>query len=70
MRVMVSSKKEDIRLALLAGRGLLYARKVHETHKTKSGFMRSVLLEAAASVAGEIGAEIDLRAAARPPGAP
>lgn len=60
-RVMVSSKKEDIRLALIAGGdGVLYARKVHDTHKTHSGFMLSVLMEAATTVAREIGAELHL----------
>ena len=65
MKIMVSSKKEDIRLALIAGGpDVLYARKVHATHKTHSNFMRSVLFESAGSVGREIAQAIDLRRAA------
>ncbi len=65
MRVMVSSKKEDIRLSLIAGGvGVEYARRVHETHKTKSKFMESVLLESASTAGRDIAAKIDLKAAA------
>jgi hypothetical protein len=65
MRVMVSPKREDIRLSLIAGGpDVPYARRVHETHKTKSKFMESVLMEAVPTVGGEIAAKIDLKDAA------
>ena len=64
VKVLVSSKKEDIRIALVAGGPTaLYARKVHETHKTHAKFLESVILEAASTVARELGAKIDLRKA-------
>jgi len=65
--VMVSPKKEDIRLSLIAGGGpenVLYARKVHETHKTHSKFMESVIFEAAPTAGQQIAAKIDLQRAA------
>ena len=65
MRVMVSSKKEDVRLTLLAGGpDAPYAPRVHETHKTMSKFMEKTLLEAARTAAADIGAKIDLKRAA------
>jgi hypothetical protein len=65
LRVMVSPKKEDLRISLIAGGpDVPYAKRVHETHKTKSKFMESVLLEAAPTVGAEIAAKIDLRRAA------
>jgi len=63
--VMVSSKKEDIRISLVAGGpDVLYAAKVHETHPTKSKFMESVILETAPTAGQDIAARIDLRQAA------
>ena len=63
--VLVSSKKEDIRISLIAGGpGVLYAAKVHETHKTQSKFMESVILEAVPTAAQDIAARIDLKTAA------
>lgn len=60
--VMVSPKKEDIRIALVAGGGdILYARKVHETHPTHSKFMESVIHEGAATAGPAIARKIDLR---------
>lgn len=62
MRVMVSSKKEDIRLTLIAGGPLApYAAIVHEKHKTQSKFMESVVREAVPTAAREIAIAIDLR---------
>ena len=61
MRVMVSSKKEDIRLTLIAGGPLApYAAIVHETHPTKGKFMESVIREAVPTAAAELSVEIDL----------
>jgi bacteriophage HK97-gp10 putative tail-component len=65
--VMVSAKKEDIRISLIAGGpDVLYARKVHEEHKTHSKFMESVILEAAGTAGQEIAAKIDLARAVAP----
>lgn len=65
LRVMVSPKKEDIRISIVAGGPTApYAARVHETHKTKSKFIESVILEAVPTAAADIGARIDLRAAA------
>lgn len=59
--VMVSSKKEDIRISLIAGGpGVLYAAKVHATHPTKAGFMSSVLTEAVPTAGQDIASRIDL----------
>jgi hypothetical protein len=64
VRVMVSPKREEIRIALIAGGpDAPYAYKVHETHKTKSKYMERTLLELAQTAAAEIGAKIDLVAA-------
>lgn len=63
--VMVSPKKQDLRIALVfGGDGLLYARKVHDTHPTHSGYLLSVLLEAAGTIGREIATHIDMRRAA------
>ena len=65
IRVLVSSKKEDIRISLIAGGpDVPYARRVHETHKTKSKFMERPLLEAAPTAARDIADKIDLKRAA------
>lgn len=65
LRVMVSPKKEDIRISLsFGGPDVLYAAKVHETHKTHAKFLQSVILEAARTAGQEIGAKIDLKRAA------
>jgi len=65
IKVLVSPKKEDIRLALIAGGpDALHARKVHETHPTHAKFMERTLHEAASTIAAEIGAKIDLKQAA------
>jgi len=66
-RVMVSSKKEDMRISLIAGGGpedIRYAARVHETHKTKSKFMEKTLLRHKGTLGGELAAKIDLRRAA------
>jgi len=61
MKVMVSSKKEDIRITLTAGGpDVPYARVVHETHKTKSKFMERPLLAAAPTAGRDIAEKIDL----------
>ena len=67
IRVMVSPKREDIRISLLAGGadfGVVYAWIVHETHKTKSKFMERPLLAAAPTAGRDIAEKIDLRRAA------
>jgi len=62
--VMVSPKKEDIRISIVyGGPDVPYALRVHETHKTKSKFVESVILEAAPTAAGEIAGKIDLKRA-------
>ena len=64
LKVMVSSKKEDIRIALIfGGPEAPYAVRVHESHPTQSKFLESVLLESARTIAAELGAKIDLEAA-------
>lgn len=66
--LMVSPKREDLRIAIAFGGasyGVLYARKVHETHPTHSRYLVSVIMEAAGSVGRELGQEIDLRRAAK-----
>jgi len=71
MKVAVSSKKEDIRLTLIAGGPTApYARFVHDnlTNNHPRGgeaqFMLKTLLEAARTAAADIGAKIDLKQAA------
>lgn len=65
LRVMVSGKKEDLRVTLIAGGpDAPYARKVHETHPTQSKFMEITVNEAAPTMAGDLAREIDLRRAA------
>lgn len=62
--VMVSGKKEDIRISLVAGGpDVLYARKVHETHKTQPKFLESVIMEAASTAGRQIAEKIDLKRA-------
>ncbi|MBN2204305.1 MAG: HK97 gp10 family phage protein [Thermoleophilia bacterium] len=64
VKAMVSGKKEDLRITLLAGGpDVPYAARVHATHKTQSNFMLSTLTEAAGRAAAAIGAKIDLREA-------
>jgi len=64
VKVMVSSKKEDLRISILfGGQGILYAFKVHETHKTKSKFMERVLLAAVRTIGSELAEQIDLQQA-------
>jgi hypothetical protein len=54
-RVMVSGKKEDLRVTISAGGpDAPYARIVHETHKTQSKFIESVILESRGTAAGDI----------------
>lgn len=70
LRVMVSSKKEDLRVTLIAGGpDAPYARKVHETHPTQSKFMEITINEAAPTAAAEIAKNIDLRRAVEGGGA-
>lgn len=67
MRVTVSPKKENILLSLLVGGVFIrgkpvgYAGFVHETHKTHSKFLESVIRESAATVARELATEIRIR---------
>jgi hypothetical protein len=68
--VMVSAKKEDMRISFLAGGpGIPYARKIHEDATLKhekggrSKFIESVMLEKAGTLAQEIAGIIDLAAA-------
>lgn len=64
IRVLVSSKKEDIRITMVAGGPEApYAWIVHERHKKKPKFMESVILEHAPTAGQEIAAKIDLRQA-------
>jgi len=66
MRVMVSSKKEDIRFSLIAGGPLApYAAIVHEGHATQAKFMESVIREAVPTVGRELAAEINIIGIAR-----
>ena len=65
VKVMVSSKKDDIRISILFGGPLApYARIVHEKHPTKSKFLESVMLEAVRTLPRELAQRIDLRQAA------
>jgi hypothetical protein len=64
-KVRVSSKKEDIGIAIIAGGAEApYARIVHETHKTKSKFIESVILESASTALEGIAKRLDLEKAA------
>jgi len=74
LKVMVSSKKEDIRISLLAGGpDAPYAALIHNDTKLRhpnggqSKFMESVILEAVPTAARDLAEKIDLRrvAAAR-----
>lgn len=61
MKVLVSAKKEDLRITIIAGGpDALHARKVHETHKTHSKYMESVIREAAQTIAAELGGKLNL----------
>jgi hypothetical protein len=61
-RVMVSGKKEDLRVTVIAGGpNVPYARFQHERHKTHSKFLESVILEARGTAAREISEEVSLR---------
>lgn len=60
-RVMISGKKEDLRVTIVyGGPDAPYARRVHDTHKTQSKFLESVLLESVPTLGGELRDEIDL----------
>jgi hypothetical protein len=72
--VMISQKKEDMRISFLAGGAaynVLYARLVHEnlTAKHPKGgqakYMESVILENASTAAAEIAGIIDMAAAVK-----
>lgn len=65
--VMVSPKREDLRIALVFGgasRGVLYAAKVEATHKTHAHFLQSTLMDNAGSAGRQLATHIDLRRAA------
>lgn len=60
-RVMVSGKKEDVRVSILAGGAEApYARIVHETHATQDKFLESVIYESRGSALGDIAKEVSL----------
>lgn len=62
IRVMVSGKREDFRISLVAGGPEApHARVVHEIHKTKKKFMESVVLEAVPTLGAEVARELDLK---------
>jgi len=68
IKVMVSSKKEDIRISLLAGGpDVPYARIIHEDRKLRhpnggqAKYMESVILEAVPTAAKQLADKIDLR---------
>lgn len=62
VRVMVSAKREDIRVSLIAGdEEAWYARIV----EFKKHYMEKTILDLSSRVAGEIAAEFDMRQAAR-----
>jgi hypothetical protein len=72
--VMISQKKEDMRIYFLAGGAsynILYARKVHEDLGAKhpkggqAKYMESVILENASTAAAEIAGIIDMAAAVK-----
>lgn len=64
--VLVSPKKEEIRLTLVFGGELApYAPIVHATHPTHANFLGSVILEAAGTGAEELARRIDLNRAAK-----
>ncbi len=65
VKVMVSSKKQDIRVGVVFGGGLKYAWKVHETHKTHSKFLERPLLAAVRTIGGDIAERVDLAQAVR-----
>lgn len=65
MKVMVSSKKEDIRISIIAGGpNIPYAKRVHETSPKHSKFMERPLLAAVPTAGRDIAARIDLKRAA------
>lgn len=59
-RVMVSGKREDLRVSILAGGSgcKTPARIVHEIHPTHSKFLESVILEARGSALVDISAKV------------
>ncbi len=66
VRVMVSQKKEDIRIAICyGGPDVPYARAVHELHPTQSKFLESAILEAVRTIGPDIVKKIDLQAASK-----
>ena len=61
VRVMVSAKKDDFRISILAGDSSApYARIVHEIHKTKRKFLESVILESVPTIGSELAQTLDL----------
>jgi hypothetical protein len=64
-KVAVSPKKEDIRIALIAGGATApYAARVNATHKTKGQFMEKRIAAMSGTAAVEIAKGIDLERAA------
>lgn len=61
MRVMVSGKREDLRISLLAGDETAWYARIVES-RTK--FMESTILESVPTIGREIAAEVELRRAA------
>ena len=61
MRVMVSGKREDLRISLLAGDETAWYVRIVES-RTK--FMESTILESVPTIGREIAAEVELRRAA------
>lgn len=68
-RVSVSIKKKGQNPNISAtikfgGPDILYARKVHETHKTHSKFLERTLQESVGTIGADLAREIDLKKAA------
>jgi hypothetical protein len=64
-KVAVSPKKEDIRIALIAGGPEApYAAKINATHKTQGQFMEKRIAAMSGTAAAEIAKGIDLEVAA------
>lgn len=64
VKLLVSGKKEDLRVTILAGGpDAPYARIVHEVHPTQKKFFESVILEAVPTIGAEIGSQFDLKRA-------
>lgn len=69
-RALVSAKKEDLRITLVAGGDEApYAAIVHDRHKTKSKFMERVLLGAVPTAGQDLANRIDMRRVAAEGGA-